>query len=119
MLAKKKDLQNFKKKYQSLRHAAENVANFGFRIKNGSTVLDSSNHMEAQIALKFSGAQECYVVFVNSANDEDTVFVKVSSNKKYYEEKVEDKLNRFVNEYFLRSVALFNTHPCNTLFDSI
>lgn len=109
VLAKRKDLQNFKQTYSTLRDAAmAKAANFGFKVVQNELIPDKNVVTEAQVALEMIGAKRCCVVFVNAGCRADIEIIEIQAEQSYFHSKVEDKLKLFFDNHFVRQVAIKN-----------
>lgn len=110
-IARRKDVFRKKKIYSNLLEASKGPSSLGFKMDGDILKPDRNHMMEAQIAMHLSGAIKCFIVFVNGGVQNDIIRVCVDIQSDFMEKSVNDKLSRFIDDYFIPQLVKKSIHP--------
>lgn len=99
LVVKKKDVKG-----KIMEHSKKKKASIGFKVKDGSVVLDKSIIVEVQASLHITNASKCIVLFVNSNDHSDYTMKEVIYDDTYFGNKIEEKLQTFFETFVLKKV---------------
>uniref|UniRef100_A0A8D8NU20 (northern house mosquito) hypothetical protein n=1 Tax=Culex pipiens TaxID=7175 RepID=A0A8D8NU20_CULPI len=112
-IVRRVDVFRKKKIFQSLIEASKGPSSLGFKQDGDTLKPDRTHMMEAQVALSLAGAVKCYVVFVNGGAKKDIIHVCIDIQSDFMEKSVNQKLNRFIDDYFIPQLVKKSIHPEN------
>lgn len=99
IIRKQESVGNIKEK------ASTSKGVLGCKLKNGVLSLDRNTTMEIQTALHICSANQCLIFFMLGSDASNHLFKIVDKDEDLFGSKVEQKLNDFINDYFLKMLA--------------
>lgn len=77
----------------------------GCKLKDGVISLDRNTTMEIQAALHICSSTQCLIFFMFGSNVSNHLFKIVDKDEDFFGSKLEQKLNAFFNDYFLKTLV--------------